>query len=620
MIHKPLAQQGGRQVHQQGAREANHVTGLTGMGPQQPLLQRTAAGGANRASRGTGPVGGGPRQVGPHQQGPSVMNRTVAASTAAPAGQAATRQPETRSTNVDFAGMCKSMFRYAQISHAMSNWEVVPKGIESGLKRFVSNIKPPMPNGELSSRLTALTVDFGERVREAVGTHLIECKLQVEQRMMMLDRTDVEQASRIVCRQLDTKLGKKLSRERRDDLLKSAIGMLGLGRDHLDEADEEEGMEDDVMNASTWPPPGSVQQTEVEDGGVTVGVTGGDQTSGSGLVGSVQAAQSKVILGVMACGGTDGRSPNKKRKTEVVAQVSDSQVDLFSQTQTQGSSDIQPGQQTAVLTTSREGDGLTGVPGGLTGVLGITSNETTNVTSTTAARNQVINDAFAITFDCVIDNDVSVMNTAADNYDVKEVSTEANITVNKPVDDDIDQYASPNDNVTLYDKTDLTRLFIPAHCNILVLGDSNLRLITGLPAKYEVVVIPGARFAHITEAVNALQTSTAVEHIVVAAGINHRDRDYNKETLPAARTLADTLRRRGLTAHFLGVSYNNKLAPGLKANLDHINTSARSEYKERFIPPVPSDKVSTGPDGIHHKQYTVNAIRDSILAHFMSLN
>ena len=158
------------------------------------------------------------------------------------------------------------------------------------------------------------------------------------------------------------------------------------------------------------------------------------------------------------------------------------------------------------------------------------------------------------------------------------------------------------------------------NCNVMVIGDSNLRFMGGLPTNYQVAVMPGARFMHINEVVKALPKSSTFEHIVVAAGINHRDRDYNKETLPDLRTLVDSLRNSGKTAHFLGLSYNSKLAPEMKANLSHINKAAQSEFKHRFIQPLPDAKICTKPDGIHHVQYTVNAIRESIIKHMTSLN
>ena len=54
--------------------------------------------------------------------------------------------------------------------------------------------------------------------------HLCESKFQVEQRLMTLDETDVEQADRIVNRQLEMKFGNKMSRDRRYELVGEVTG------------------------------------------------------------------------------------------------------------------------------------------------------------------------------------------------------------------------------------------------------------------------------------------------------------------------------------------------------------------------------------------------------------
>ena len=239
---------------------------------------------------------------------------------------------------------------------------------------------------------------------------------------------------------------------------------------------------------------------------------------------------------------------------------------------------------------------------------------------------------FAISLSCCSDSgdsdNIEVVNSAlvndvdVNNSDLIESVNSADVgngvVANNP-NDDIEGLWSPGDNVTEYDKSD-TGLYSLDDCNVTVIGDSNLRFMGGLLTNYQVAFRPGAKFTHITDVVKAIPKSSTCEHLVVAMGVNHRDRDYNKETLPDLRTLVESLRNCGKTAHFLGLSYNSKLAPELKANLSRINKAAQLEFKHCFIQPLPDDKICTKPDGIHHVQYTVNAIRDSIVAHITSLN
>src|SRR4051812_41360752 len=52
---------------------------------------------------------------------------------------------DNRSGNLDFSNLCKTTFRYVQVSHHMENWQNVPASIGKNISTLISNIKPPMP-------------------------------------------------------------------------------------------------------------------------------------------------------------------------------------------------------------------------------------------------------------------------------------------------------------------------------------------------------------------------------------------------------------------------------------------------------------------------------------------
>ena len=69
------------------------------------------------------------------------------------------------------------------------------------------------------------------------------------------------------------------------------------------------------------------------------------------------------------------------------------------------------------------------------------------------------------------------------------------------------------------------RLDPPPHVHTLVIADSNLRIVDAVPAGWQLVVLPGAKFRHVIEAVEGAYQSDRrrVEVAYLQVGINHRD-------------------------------------------------------------------------------------------------
>ena len=129
----------------------------------------------------------------------------------------------------NFTEVCKSAFRYVQVSYHTNNWKSLPQGVEKALSRVIGNIKPPMPKtSDLSSELAALGVEFGQKVCQAVQNHLKQSKIRAEQELLKLDDADAAKAKSVVEKRLIDKFGKKLSDAHRTRLLTEAIGMVGL--------------------------------------------------------------------------------------------------------------------------------------------------------------------------------------------------------------------------------------------------------------------------------------------------------------------------------------------------------------------------------------------------------
>ena len=139
-------------------------------------------------------------------------------------------QDDQRSSNPDFGKLCKSLFRLVQLKHHQGNWKTLPKGISRGLQRVVKNITPPMPDPELSDKLVALSLEFGDKVSKAVYDHIGDSLNKVRTDQGFLDNSDAQQVREVVDRQLRVKLGRRLTDARRNELLDEAIVTVHLPR------------------------------------------------------------------------------------------------------------------------------------------------------------------------------------------------------------------------------------------------------------------------------------------------------------------------------------------------------------------------------------------------------
>jgi hypothetical protein len=144
---------------------------------------------------------------------------------------------ENSSSNPDFAKVCKATYRYVQTSHHTGNWDNLPLGISAALRRVTESIRPPMPTDELKNELAALAIDFGQKICQSIRTHLSTAKTRTEQELMSLDGSDARKIREVVEKQLDQRLGKKLTRERKDKLCTEAFNILGAARNTTSGAD-----------------------------------------------------------------------------------------------------------------------------------------------------------------------------------------------------------------------------------------------------------------------------------------------------------------------------------------------------------------------------------------------
>jgi hypothetical protein len=134
------------------------------------------------------------------------------------------------STNPDFADVTKTIYKWVQLQHHQNNWKQLPKSLDNRIGLLVNDIRPPNANDDLRNTLKALSVKFGDDIRDAVHKHLHTQLVDVEVHAGSLDPADLHRAKEIASKYLRNRLG-RLDVRQRDSLINSAANMVGIYRD-----------------------------------------------------------------------------------------------------------------------------------------------------------------------------------------------------------------------------------------------------------------------------------------------------------------------------------------------------------------------------------------------------
>ena len=164
---------------------------------------------------------------------------------------------------------------------------------------------------------------------------------------------------------------------------------------------------------------------------------------------------------------------------------------------------------------------------------------------------------------------------------------------------------------------------------VLIIGDSNLRLIRDFPSDWEVHVYPGAYFRHAPEILKSVPARNNLEHLVIQIGINNRGWQWTNNQVDLNKTFAQT-KRLGVKTHYLGIAIPGNLSENHQDQLQRINDHARTKVGNRFyIKPLPTEQVrvisNKNPHGhndhdlIHYDQGTLDKITSNIINHFLCL-
>lgn len=165
---------------------------------------------------------------------------------------------------------------------------------------------------------------------------------------------------------------------------------------------------------------------------------------------------------------------------------------------------------------------------------------------------------------------------------------------------------------------DMYTIQFKAACRVLILGDSQMKNLQGLPKDFQVESFCGARFRWLTEVLRKNQLPSSIKEIVLAAGINCREDDDLTRTLPELTECLDELRKTGRKLHFLGVNIPKGFEKRLIDNLEDLNDYVQAVQDVGFIERLPYNSVRTGQDGLHYDHITLDLITDQVKAYFLN--
>ena len=159
------------------------------------------------------------------------------------------------------------------------------------------------------------------------------------------------------------------------------------------------------------------------------------------------------------------------------------------------------------------------------------------------------------------------------------------------------------------------RLDPPPCARNLIIADSNFRGVETVPAGWHMVVLPGAKFRHVMEALERGRevNRSRLEVVYLQVGINHRDdrglaEPEFRETLRCLRKIATIIR-------YVGISCSRALPGRERDNILRINRKWR-ELTDGYVYPISSSevRVRTGDRfAIHYDGETVRKVMQSIL-------
>ena len=526
-----------------------------------------------------------------------------------------TQQPRVTTTNLDFWFLVNTLFNLVRLEHHRMIWIKLPMKIGNAMNEFVSMICPPLPNNDWRESMCGLEKDIEQSILQKIHNHFETQKCDLMTSLKNSNPEDLEEAADLAYQRLRNQFGNKIRTKHLNDYLTSIKSCVGASRPPLinyDDLPTDKKMPRKTTNQSIpFPSPVRIPSTSA---GIPVVAQNSNPTTSTAKTPRPSETTLKRTLSI---------SPPSNHSAD---ENDSSPVPLSPRNNKTKKCRILSAPCTPVTV------GVTDLEMSETQVI---DNSNTNTASSPrrAMKNANIRSYLSSTSQSKVTTSVAV---TGDSH------TPIRSTTIRPTDTTtLEPTGSPTGSVMeaafeeAFDEEDeeyMKTILHPSHSKqtwcltpklgtrVLVLGDSNMKLCIQVQKEYEVHAFSGAHLAHINVLLTETTFPSSIKDIVIAVGINNRDKSFPHTTIHDLRktiSIAKGLKQR---IHFVGVSAQNDPS----GNIQRLNELASKWFMGNYIVPIPPEEVEILPTdtkfGIHHSFDTVQTVFSHILYHIETLN
>lgn len=534
------------------------------------------------------------------------------------------QQPKHQTDNTQFKATLKLIYRGTQLRHHGLNWDRLPEPIQTKINELFQFLTPPVSDDELTASLDTLKQSFQHDLRYTLKTH-INKQLAINEdklKQSKLNEIDRKAAHEISMRVLTRKYGRKTSTDNIDNWLAADLSVINRPLDNTttSSTDIQPSTSDKPSNKRRFAEVIAIRTNNRYD--PLSDHNDEHPTPTNGTIKKKPLLKTPEMYRQRSLSQPHPPSTKPTPTPIPLSQQSPTTHFVPPSTSAQPRPLPTPISNPALQQTSTTHS--TTMPAKIP-----TNNEEARIedqpAQSSSATHQPTHPDHNETDnmnDETIDNDHDALDEimiADENDEDDEESTE--------------QLPSSQGNTTLHnDPKNLTihnklqnksdwDLVITGSPTILILGDSNLRLVRNIPETVQVHVYPGATLKNISHLLNNTKLPTSIQDVVIAVGINHRAWNYDVSVKPDLGKAHAAVVRQLKRAHFLGVSTSTQLPQRQQETIKSLNDDARQKFGgfRHYISPLRHDQVtilSTDRFLIHHDSATVNMIFDTIKAHF----
>lgn len=544
------------------------------------------------------------------------------------------RPPSVSVLNLDFWFLVNTIFDLVRLEHHRRIWLRFPGKLRWTLGEFIGMISPPLPNKQWADSMNALERDIEKTVVQRTRDHIETQKCTLKTALNNSNPDGLESAAHLAHQRLEARYGNKIRSRYMDEYFEEVLSYVGTSRSNVETiptnqvgsinptrpavpptttrpasvapmATTPQGSETNLKRLLTVSPSSDGSCGDEDDDFVTVtSKRTKKQTKRSRITGSGRSPVNQV--------GSETEIRNS-RSAHVIPEMTEREISTYRISSGDEMEETMMPSTLNQVTSIIDGDSQpqqNTVPSKNTPLPSKRTSKNADMRSylSSSAPQPRVSDQE--TAEAALSQPGS-STAAMGRSDRSESGGEANVT-RMTVEDGTVMVSKHSGK----DKTKW-RVSPKPSAKVLVLGDSNMNLCRNLEDDFEVHAFSGARLANINVLLSQTDLDkTAVTDVVVAVGINNRDKPFRSSTIYDLRQTVSMAEKMKATVHFLGVSTPED---GTSDNIVQLNKHAEEWFGARYIEPILPHQVHISPTdtkyGIHHEEGTVERIFNEIITH-----